>query len=48
MRLAGEDCPKRVLQSACHDLFIGGIERMLQIQQSGDETQAQNRPAEPG
>ena len=48
MRLAGEHLSIRVLQPACNDLFLGEIECMLQIQQSGDETRTQNRAARAG
>jgi hypothetical protein len=48
MRLACKDLPIRVLQPAGDDLFIGKIECMLEVQEAGDETRAQNRPARPG
>jgi hypothetical protein len=48
-RLFTSDRPYiRVLQPACHDLFIEEIERMLQVQEANYETRAQNRPARSG
>jgi hypothetical protein len=47
MRLAGEHLPIWVLQLAGDDLFIGKIECMLKVQEAGDETRPQNRPARP-
>jgi hypothetical protein len=48
MRIAGEYLPVRVLQPACHDLFVREVKRMLQIQQPADKTRVQNRLARSG
>jgi hypothetical protein len=43
MPLPSEHMPVRVLQPTGDDLFIGEIECMLEVKETGDETRPQNR-----
>jgi hypothetical protein len=48
MRLASEHLSVWVLQPTGDDLFIGEIERMLQVKQSGDKPWPQDWPSRTG